>query len=604
MLLELNIRDFAIIDRLSLALDAGFNVLTGETGAGKSIIIDALGTLRGDKPDPTFVRAGCQIARIEGVFSLDDCTEIIPVLEEYGLLDEADDQVIVAREINAATGRSVARINGRAVNSAILREVGGRLVDIHGQHEGVSLFNIRTHLDILDRFGNLMPLRMQVGELVDQLRNARQQLDDLRRSELRRQDRIDELRYQIEEIKTADLRVGEEEELVRERTLLQNAAKITTLVNAAYSALAEGDDGTRGTSSVIDMLGTVVGTIDELARLDSSIAPTLEQANDVLFRLEDLSAAVRDYRDNLDFDPGRMEEIEERFLLLRSLQRKYGGTIEELLAGLEAARVELDRLENSTAYLADLEKQEAKLLKQLGQLAGELSHKRRAIGNDLSHRIEQSMADLAMPHVKFDVKIEHVPDARGVAIGADESDHNGHGARIAFDKTGVDRVEFMISPNPGEPLKPLARIASGGESARLLLAMKSILSLVDVVPALVFDEVDVGVGGRAGGVVGEKLWGMTTNHQVICITHLPQVAAFGDAHYTIRKQVEAGRTRSSVTPLGWDDRIDEVAEMLDGVPISEASRQSAKTMLERAATFKRQHGRAGEHEQMALVGDS
>lgn len=590
MLLELNIRDFAIIDRLSLPLDPGFNVLTGETGAGKSIIIDALGTLRGDKPDPTFVRAGSTVARVEGVFSLDDCAEVLPVLQEYGLLDEGDDQVIVVREINAQTGRSVARINGRAVNAAVLREIGGRLVDIHGQHEGVSLFNTKTHLDILDRFGGLLPLRVQVADVVDQLRHVRQQLDELRRAELRRQDRIDELRYQIDEIEAANLRVGEEEDLVRERTLLQNAAKVTTLVNSAYQGLAEGEDTPRGAQSALDMLGQVVSSIEELARLDDQVGPVLEQANEVLFRLEDLAGALRDYRDNLEFDPGRMAEIEERFLLLRTLQRKYGGTLEDLIQSLDTAHAELDLLQHSEQHMAELEAQEARLLTRLGTLAGELSRKRRATGTDLSRRIEQSMAELAMPHVKFDVGIGHEPDARGVVIEPDGK-HNGHGARLAFDKTGVDRVEFMISPNPGEPLKQLARIASGGESARLLLAMKSILSLVDVVPALVFDEVDVGVGGRAGAVVGEKLWAMTANHQVICITHLPQVAAFGDAHYTIRKQIESGRTRSSVTALGLDGRVDEIAEMLDGVPISEASRESARTMLERAAGYKRQHGK-------------
>jgi DNA repair protein RecN (Recombination protein N) len=275
------------------------------------------------------------------------------------------------------------------------------------------------------------------------------------------------------------------------------------------------------------------------------------------------------------------------------LQRKYNGSIEELLRSVDDARVELDRLVHSAEHLADLEAQEAKLLGQLGKLAGKLSHQRRAAGDELSQRIEQSMADLAMPHVKFQVSIDHASDARGVVLGGKSND-DGHMARVAFDKTGADRVEFMISPNPGEPLKPLARIASGGESARLLLAMKSILSLVDVVPALVFDEVDVGVGGRAGSVVGEKLWAMTVNHQVLCITHLPQVAAFGDSHYTIRKQVDSGRTRSSVTPLDWDGRISEVAEMLDGVPISDASRQTAKTMLERATTYKRQSEAVGQ----------
>ncbi len=590
MLLELNIRDFAIIDRLQLSLSSDFNVLTGETGAGKSIIIDALGTLRGEKVDSSFVRAGCQIARVEGVFSTGDCAEVLPLLQEYGLLEDGDDQVIVTREINAQSGRAVARINGRAVNGSVLREIGGRLVDIHGQHEGVSLFNTRTHLDILDRYGNLLALRAEVGDVVDQLRGVRAQLADLRRSEARRQDRIEELQYQIDEIEAAKLRVGEEDELARERRLVQNAAKITSLANGAYALLADGEEGRRGGTSVIDVLGKLVGAIDELHRYDPNLKDTLEQANDLLYRAEDLAATVRDYRDNLDFDPGRMEEIEERFLLLRNLQRKYAGTVVEMLESVEAARVELDRLTHSAEHMADLEAQEADLLRKLSKLAGELSQRRRAAGEELSRRIEQSMADLAMPHVRFAVAMEHVPDERdGVELPASPGS-----TPISFDRTGIDRVEFMLSPNPGEPLKPLARIASGGESARLLLAMKSILSSVDIVPTLVFDEIDVGVGGRAGAVVGEKLWNMTTNHQVICITHLPQVAAFADAHYTISKQVEGGRTRSHVIAVEDDGRVDEIAAMLDGLPLTEASRTTARSMLERAQASK---------ENVALVGN-
>ncbi|HSH81166.1 MAG TPA: DNA repair protein RecN [Herpetosiphonaceae bacterium] len=582
MLLELNIRDFAIIDRLQLQLSPAFNVLTGETGAGKSIIIDALGTLRGEKVDPSFVRAGSTIARVEGVFALLDCPDVAPVLEEYGLLDEGDDQVIVTREINAQTGRSVARINGRAVNSATLREVGGRLVDIHGQHEGVSLFNTRTHLEVLDRYGSLLPLRAEVGAIVDKLREVRTELATLRRSEARRQDRIEELQYQIEEITAAKLRVGEEEELARERKLLQNASRITALANGVYARLTQGEEGRRGGQAVVDGLSNVASSIEELCRYDPALAPTLEQANDIVFRLEDLAATLRDYRDNLEFDPGRMEVIEERFLLLRNLQRKYGGTVAEILEGVDAAGVELDRLQNSAEHLATLQAREAELLGQLSRRAGELSHRRRVAGDELADRIVQSMADLAMPHVQFAVAIEYVPDEQdGVVLPEDRA-----GALIAFDRTGIDRVEFMLSPNPGEPLKPLARIASGGESARLLLAMKSILSGVDVVPTLVFDEIDVGVGGRAGSVVGEKLWAMTANHQVICITHLPQVAAFADNHLTIAKQIEAGRTRSIVQPLESEPRVDELAAMLDGLPVDEASRITARSMLGRAEAFK------------------
>lgn len=582
MLLELNIRDFAIIDRLHLSLSPSFNVLTGETGAGKSIIIDALGTLRGEKADPSMVRAGSTIARVEGVFGLGDCPEVIPVLQEYGLAEDDDDQVIIAREINAQSGRSVARINGRAVNNATLREVGSRLVDIHGQHEGASLFNTRTHIDILDRYGSLLALRADVSEIVDQLRAVRTALEELRRSAARRQERIDELQYQADEIEAARLRAGEEEELARERKMLQNGAKITTLVNSVYAMLAGGDDGPPGAQALVDGLSRAVNAIDELQRYDPSMAAASEQAMDLLYRMEDLAATVRTYRDNLEFDPGRMEAIEERFLLIRNLQRKYGGSVAEMLDGLESISAEVYRLTHSAEHMAELQAREDVLLARLGTLAGELSRRRRIAGDELAGRIVQSTSDLAMPHVKFAVAIEQAPDHRyGVTL-----DHDPAGERVAFDRTGIDQVEFMLSPNPGEPLKPLARIASGGESARLLLAMKSILAGVDVVPTLVFDEVDVGVGGRAGAVVGEKLWGMATSHQVICITHLPQVAAFADAHYTITKRVEDGRTRSIVEPIEADSRVDEVAAMLDGIPVTDASRTSARTMLNRAEAYK------------------
>ncbi len=581
MLLELNIRDFAIIDRLNLQLAPAFNVLTGETGAGKSIIIDALGTLRGDKVDTTFVRAGCASARIEGVFTLEDCADVVPVLAEYGLMDEDDDQVIVTREINAQSGRSVARINGRAVNAAILRDVGGRLVDIHGQHEGVSLFNWRTHLDILDRYGNHLVLRTEVGDCVDRLRGVRNQLAELRRSETRRQERIEELQYQIEEITAAKLHAGEEEELARERLLLQNASKITALANGAYALLSQSDESRKGSLALSDGMVKLVSSLDELLRFDPTLEEAVEQARELQFRMEDLCSVVRDYRDSLEWDPNRAEEIEERFLLLRNLQRKYGGNAEELIASVTTSQEALELLLHSAEHIADLVAEETRLLAELSRMAVELSGKRAVAATELARRIEQSMADLAMPHVHFLVAVEQILAPDGVRLPRQEQP-------VAFDRNGIDRVEFMLSPNPGEPLKPLARIASGGESARLLLAMKSILSSVDIVPTLVFDEVDVGVGGRAGSVVGEKLWAMSDRHQVICITHLPQVAAFGDVHYTIAKEVAGGRTRSTITPLETDARIDEVAAMLDGLPITGASRETARTMLGRAEQFKRE----------------
>jgi DNA repair protein RecN (Recombination protein N) len=320
----------------------------------------------------------------------------------------------------------------------------------------------------------------------------------------------------------------------------------------------------------------------------------------LLYGLEDLAANVRAYRDAMEFDAARLDAIEDRLTLIRDMQRKYRGSIEEILERANSAEAEIDRLTHSAEHMADLEARESQLRAEIGVLAGKLSRERRATGDRLAAAVEVAMRDLAMPHVRFYVSMDYSPDPQGVPIldadagVRDTSDSSGQGQdlesqsvqRYAFDKTGVDKVEFMLSPNPGEPLKPLARIASGGESARLLLALKSILSRVDEVPTLVFDEVDVGVGGRAGQVLGEKLWTISAQHQVICITHLPQVAAFGDTHYTIAKIFSANRTRTTMQRLDDEQRADEIAAMLDGTPISEHSRRSAQEMLQRAQAQK------------------
>ncbi|PDW05004.1 DNA repair protein RecN [Candidatus Viridilinea mediisalina] len=580
MLLELQISDFAIIDRLHLRLGEGFNVLTGETGAGKSIIIDALGTLRGEKADVSFVRTGCPRARIEGVFSLDDCPTLIPLLREYDLLEDDDGQVILTREISAESGRSVARINRRAVNTSLLREIGGQLIDIHGQHEGQSLFNVRTHLDLLDRFGELLPLRAKVSEQVVRLRHIRDELADLRRNEARRQQRIEELSFLLEDVSAAQPKPNEEAELARERQVVQHATRITGLAADAYADLYGGREEGRGpVRPVVELMAAVANALEELARLDPAAQTLATTANELHYQLDDLATSLRDYRLALDVEEGRIDTIEDRLTVLRELQRKYGGNLQQLLERAANAEHEIERLSNSAVHIADLERQEATVLEVLGTLAGELSQRRREIGDQLARQIEDAMGDLAMPNVRFHVRMNQSPDPLGPPV------LNADGARLACDKHGIDQVEFMIAPNPGEPLKPLAKVASGGESARLLLALKSILARVDEVATLIFDEIDVGVGGRAGQVVGQKLWTITTSHQVICITHLPQVAAFADAHYHISKLVEAERTRTSIKRLDENQRISELAAMLDGTP-SEHSKANAREIIERALAWK------------------
>jgi DNA repair protein RecN (Recombination protein N) len=590
MLIELGITDFAIIERLRLRLGDAFNVITGETGAGKSIIIDALGTLRGERVDASFVRSGCDRARVEGVFSLRPDSEVVPLLQEYGLWDQDDEQLILSREINRESGRSVARVNGRAVSMAVLREIGAHLVDIHGQHEGLSLFNPRTHLDMLDQFGGLMGLRGRVGELVGQVRAVREELAQLRRNEARRAERLQELQFLIEDVTAANLRVGEEQELLHERHLLQNGAKIADLTGKAYTLLYAGsDEGRVPIRAASELLDEVASALASLAEIDGAAQPLAEQANDLLYRAEDVVAALRAYRDGQEFDPARLDEIEDRLTLLRNLERRYNAPVATILERLATAQTEIDKLLNSAEHAAALEAQEARLLGQLGEQAGQLSSLRRAAGEQLSRQIEQAMADLAMPRVRFAVALTREPSADGVAVD---------GESVAFDKIGIDKGEFMLAPNPGEPLKPLAKIASGGESSRLLLAIKSILSAVDAVPTLIFDEVDVGVGGRSGQVVGEKLWRLTAEHQVICITHLPQVAAFADNHYVVAKQHGDDRTSTSIVLIDAERQVEELAMMLDGTP-SEHSRRSAADMMRRAREAKLVQ-RTAEHEAVGL----
>jgi DNA repair protein RecN (Recombination protein N) len=588
MLLELQISDFAIIDRLHLRFEAGFNVLSGETGAGKSIIIDALGTLRGEKTDIGMVRAGASRARIEGVFGLPQHVDVVALLREYGLFDESEDQIILSREISAESGRSVARINGRAVGSSVLREIGGRLIDIHGQHEGLTLFNVRTHQEMLDRFGEITGMRDELAAGVTELRQVREELAEIRRSEARRQERIEELRFLIEDVQAAGLSVGEEEGLMRERSVLQNVARITNLAGEAYAELYGGREGERMPARpVVEAMALISANLSELAQLDQSVAGLADQANELQFQLEDLAAGLRAYRLGLDLDPGRLDQIEDRLTVLRDIQRKHGGDIAAILARAASADAEIERLSNSSEHISALEAQEVRLLQDLALQAGELSRRRQTTGAALAQQIETAMTDLAMPRVRFAVRLSHSDDPDGLPMeGAGPWSLDGAPRRLTFDRLGVDRVEFMIAPNPGEPLKPLARIASGGESSRLLLALKSILSQVDDVPTLVFDEIDVGVGGRAGQVVGQKLWALTAAHQVLCITHLAQVAAFGDRHFHISKQIDGERTRTNVRPLEPHEQIDELAAMLDGVPISDHSRANARQIVDRAGSWK------------------
>ncbi len=589
MLSELSIQDFAIIDQIHIRFEPGFTVLTGETGAGKSIIIDAVSLLLGGRGETDVIRAGADRATIEGIFLLDGETRSVmnPLLEQDGL--EGDDPriLVLAREIRRE-GRNVCRVNGRAVALKVLASIGQYLVDIHGQTEHLSLMRVREHVDLLDRYGELWPLRDRVTGLVHQLRAVRRELADLRRDERELARRVDLLQYQVNEIEAARLEVGEEGDLVRERTLLANAEQLTELAGEAYQALYEGGEDQ---ASAVDLLQVAVRALAGLVRLDPSTKPLGDAAEAASYQVEDLAESLRDYRDQIEFNPRRLEQVEERLALIRNLQRKYGDSIEEVLAFAERARRELETIEHSEERIAELEADEARLLREIGQVGAELSARRREAGEQLAAGIEAELDELNMARAHFGVDLAWRDDDGGAYVqGLVLSEAEGpvlsgaEGRRVAFDATGLDRVEFLVAPNVGEPLKPLVRIASGGETSRLMLALKTVLAQADRTPTLIFDEIDAGIGGRVGAVVGQKLWGLTVGdgtkvrrHQVLCVTHLPQLASYGDLHLQVRKGVVGDRTLTSVRPLSAEEREREIAGMLGSV--TERTQASAREIL-------------------------
>lgn len=576
MLIELHIENFAIIDRLDLSLESGLVTFTGETGAGKSIIIDAVETLLGGRAEAGLVRSGAERAGVEGVFTLPAARrqEVLAILEREDLLDDPD-QVTLGREIRS-NGRSVARLNGRSVSAALLREIGEFLVDVHGQSEHLSLLRVNHHLDLLDAYA-AADGEYPAGSLLDTYRQhytrwqaARRALNELRQSERDAARRADMLTYQVQEIETARLHPGEEEELKAERNRLANAEGLAAAVQQALVLL---DDGSPETPAITDLLGQVTHALAGLARLDPARVGLSEQAETLSDSLVGLIDDLRSYQEGIEFNPRRLDQVEERLDLIRGLKRKYGDTIPAILAFAEEARRQLEAITHAGERITELEAELGQHLQALGQVGVELSHRRRVAAEKLSHCIDTELADLHMSGAHFSVDFQQRPDPEGVSLD--------NGQRVGFDANGLERVEFLIAPNPGEGFKPLARIASGGETSRLMLALKNVLAHADQVPTLIFDEIDQGIGGRVGVIVGQKLYRLARQHQVLCITHLPQLAAFGEQHYHVQKRIQDGRTSTQVRCLQGEERITELAQMMGS--LSESTLHSARELVQRAA---------------------
>jgi len=584
VLRELYIQDYAIIEQLQLRFDPGFTVLTGETGAGKSIIIGALSLLLGGRGGTDFIRAGAERAIIEGTFSLNKDLQatLIPLLARDGLDDPHDPAILhLAREIRS-NGRSISRVNGRAVALKMLRQIGEHLVDIHGQTEHLSLMRVSEHVDMLDRYGGLGDLRAQVAAQVQRLRQVRDELQSLRQDERELARRVDLLKYQVAEIEAAHLDPDEEQGLLQERTRLANAEQLIELADEAYLALYEGGEEQ---ASAFDLLQAAARALAGLIRLDASTSPLGETAEAAGYQVEDLAQSLRAYRESIEYNPQRLEQVEDRLAQIRSLQRKYGDSIAQVLAFALEARQELETIEHSGERIAELEAEQDHLLHEIGRLGLELSERRREAAARLAAGIEAELEQLSMARAHFGVDFQWRETPDGAYV---------EGQRLAFDQTGLDRAEFMVAPNVGEPLKPLVRTASGGETSRLMLALKTVLAQADRTPTLIFDEIDAGIGGRVGAVVGRKLWGLTVaddqahRHQVLCVTHLPQLASYADLHLHVCKEIVDERTVTNVHRLAGQERERELAAMLGA--LTDKTLASAREILSASQQEKEMAG--------------
>ncbi len=562
MLRELHVRNFALLEDVRVEFGPGLNVLTGETGAGKSMLVDALGAVLGYRTPSDVVRTGATVARIAAVFDLSRCPRAAQAAVALGVPTE-DGILVLVREVG---GRARAYANGEPTTVTVLRRLGSLLVEVHGQHEGQRLLDPSTHRELLDAFGRetLGELLGRVRSLFERWHKIRSTLSSLENRERERAHRVDLLTFQVAEIEGANLRPGELEELVALRNRLLHAVRLREAMASAYEALYGGE------GAAADQLGRAVGMLRQAAQWDPDLGQVVDALEGVQAQLQETARDVRAGLERLQFDPARLEQVEDRLTVVRGLLRKYGDTEEAVLAYARKAKEELEALRNAESrrelLLAELESVEAELISAVQ----ELSKARAEIARRVEQEVQHHLRDLAMPSARFQVQLQAREDDHGLLIGD---------RRVAVGPRGADRVEFLLSTNPGEPLKPLARVASGGELSRVMLALRSALATADPAPTMIFDEVDAGVGARTGQVIGAKLSQLARRSQVLCVTHLPQIAAAAQYHLAIRKVTEGGRTRTVVEPLDDGSRVEEVARMLSGPQPTEIARRHARELL-------------------------
>lgn len=563
MLLALSIQNVALIDKAEIQFEEGFNALTGETGAGKSIVIDSVLLLLGSRASRDIIRTGEEKAIVEGIFFVDSNKDkIVEILEEVGLSLEEDDTLIINREITSS-GRSYCRINGRIVPLSFLSKIGAFLVDILGQHEHQFLLDNTKHLSILDNFGDqkFKSLKEKFKELLEEYRKIQNEISSFFKDEKEKNETIDLLKYQIEEIEKANLSVEEETQLLEKRNLLMNFEKLFTAMNSSYKILYEGS----GSFSVLDNLHVVIKNLETAFSIDEKLKGLKDKLENILYELEDCALQVRDYLNGLDFNQQSLEEIEIRLDQINSLKRKYGPTIQHILEFKENKKRELENILNFEEKQEELKLKQQKLWEKILEVGEALHLKRKQIADNIEKNINQILVELNMPNAYFKVNIEKMEEPT---------------------ETGFDKIEFLISTNIGEPLKPLSKIASGGELSRIMLALKTILASSDGISTLIFDEVDTGISGKTAQLVAEKMAYLSKKHQLICVTHLPQIASMADTHYRISKITKNERTYINVEKLDYQGKINELARIMGGSHVTQTTLEHSKELLNIASQFK------------------
>jgi DNA repair protein RecN (Recombination protein N) len=571
MLMELTIENFAVIENINLKLDPGITMISGDEGSGKSLIVDALGILLGMRAPAKIIRNGKTSARVEGVFSLTDSTikHIYNYLKENDIEPESDGTLVISRDLNHQ-GRSVSRVNGRAIASSLLRNIGRYLADIHGQLDYVSILDIHNQMKLLDAFGNLQSLRTEYSQIIIDLKHNMKELSSI--ETIKSNGRIELIKYQIDEIERANISIGEEETLQNKLNIIQNS---NTLKDSYFKIY---DDLYSNERSVIPLLYEVLTVLNNLKVSDSAISEKIEKIGEALTYFEDVSIDFRKLYEQVDIDASQLEEIEQRLNLLNSLKHKYGSTTEGILNFLDNANAELESIEHSQELREQLKGEIDKYRHDSAIKAEELSQQRSNAAESLTEIVNKELDEVGLSGARFKVSVSQEEDSNGLQFSSNKS--------YAYNSDGADKIEFLLSTNPGEPLRPLRAIASGGETSRIMLALKSALKKVDPIPTLVFDEIDAGIGGRNGDNIGRKLSTLAKQHQVICITHLPQIACYGDVHIKLTKDIKSGRASTYIENIHGQERVEELAAMLGADNTGKTMIKGAETLMDNALSWK------------------